>query len=112
MKRIFISGPYTKGDVAINVKRAMDIANDLINLGYAPYCAHLTHFLHMNNPQSYETWLKIDSKFLEVSDAIIRLPGISEGADREVELAKKLHIPIFYSLEELKKAMKAGKVSH
>ena len=101
MKRIFISGPYTIGDVAINVRNAMNIANELINLGYAPYCPHLTHFLHMNNPQEYEKWLELDRIYLEVCDALLRIPGKSNGADLEVEHAKKFGIPIFYSIKEL-----------
>jgi hypothetical protein len=105
MKRIFISGPYTIGDVAQNVKRSMDVANDLIELGYAPFCSHLTHFLHINKYQRYEKWLEIDSAFLEVCDAVFRMEGESKGADMEVGLAKKLGIPVFYSLEGLKKAI-------
>ena len=102
MKRIYIAGPYTAGDVAQNVKRAMDIANDLIELGHAPYCPHLTHFLHMNNYQPYEKWLEIDLAYLEIADAVIRLPGESKGADREVEFAEKNHIKVFLSLDDFR----------
>lgn len=101
MKRIFISGPYTLGDVAQNVKKSMDVANHLIELGYAPYCPHLTHFLHMNHFQPYEKWLELDITYLKVCDAILRLPGESAGADKEIELAKFLNIPIFYSIDKL-----------
>ena len=101
MKRIFISGPYTKGDVAMNVKKAMDITNEVINKGFAPYCPHLTHFLHMNNFQPYEKWLDLDLEYLKVCDAILRFEGESYGADKEVEFAIKLNIPVYYSLEEL-----------
>lgn len=103
MKRVFISGPYTLGDVEQNVKKAMDLANDLIESGYAPFCSHLTHFLNNNNFQPYEKWLEIDNTFLEVCHAVIRIPGESKGADKEVSLAEKLGIPVFYDLEELKK---------
>jgi hypothetical protein len=101
MKRIFISGPYTIGDVAINVRNAMNVANELIDLGFAPFCPHLTHFLHINNPQEYEKWLEIDMSFLEVCHALIRLPGISDGADKEVECALKLGIPVYNSIGDL-----------
>ncbi len=101
MRKIFISGPYTKGDVAQNVKIAMEMANELINNGFAPYCPHLTHFLHMNNWQPYSKWLEIDCEFLVICDALIRLPGESDGADKEVELAKKTGTPIFYTINEL-----------
>lgn len=106
MKKIFIAGPYTIGDVAQNVKKAMDVANELINYGFAPYCPHLTHFLHINNYQPYQKWLELDLQFLEVSDALLRLPGKSVGADGEVVRAKELEIPVFYEIEELLLSMK------
>lgn len=95
MKKVFISGPYTKGDVAQNVKNSMDMANELINLGYAPFCPHLFHFLHMNNFQEYEKWLEIDIEYLKICDAVIRIPGDSSGADKEISIANNLHIPVF-----------------
>jgi hypothetical protein len=101
MKKVFIAGPYTLGDVAQNVKMAMNMANDLINLGFAPYCPHLTHFLHMNHFQLYATWLQLDLIYLACCDALIRLPGQSNGADGEVKKAEELNIPVFYDLENL-----------
>jgi hypothetical protein len=101
MKKIFISGPYTNGDVAQNVKKSMDAANALIELGFAPYCPHLTHFLHMNNFQKYEKWLEIDLIYLECCDGVLRLFGESNGADKEVEYAEKIKLPVFKDYNEL-----------
>jgi hypothetical protein len=101
MKKIYIAGPYTKGDVAVNVKKAMDVANDLMNLGFAPYCPHLTHFMHINNPQPYEKWLELDNQFVPACDALLRIAGESSGADKEVELAKSHGLPVFYSITEV-----------
>lgn len=103
MKKIFVSGPYTKGDVAINVKKAMDMCNTLINLGYAPFCPHLTHFLHINNPLPYEKWLELDIEYLKICDGLIRMEGKSEGADKEVEFANENNIQVFYSIGDIKK---------
>lgn len=105
MKKIFVSGPYTKGDVAINVKKAIDVTNELIDIGFAPFCPHLTHFLHMSKPQDYNKWLEIDNEFLKVCDAVLRIPGDSNGADLEVKLALELNIPVFSSIEELSDKM-------
>lgn len=104
MKRIFISGPYTLGDVAQNVKKSMDVANELILLGYAPYCPHLTHFLHMNHYQPYEKWLELDIVYMKVCDAVLRLPGESRGADKEIDLALRLNLPVFYSIQSLEES--------
>lgn len=101
MYKIFISGPYTHGDVAKNVKIAMDVANVLLDHGFAPYCPHLTHFLHMNNHQPYEKWLELDNEYLIICDAVYRIPGISNGADKEIRLAESINIPVFNSLEVL-----------
>lgn len=101
MKKIFVSGPYTKGDVAINVKNAIDVSNKLIDIGFAPFCPHLTHFLHMHKPQAYEKWLEIDAVFLKTCDAVLRIPGESNGADLEVKLALELSIPVFYKIDDL-----------
>ncbi|HBR55367.1 MAG TPA: hypothetical protein DEA82_14745 [Flavobacteriaceae bacterium] len=101
MKKIFIAGPYTIGDVAMNVKKAMDLSNDLMELGFAPYCPHLTHFLHMNHHQPYEKWLELDKEYLKVCDALIRIKGESKGADGEVNLAQQIKIPVFTDLETL-----------
>jgi hypothetical protein len=101
MIKIFVSGPYSKGDILHNVTSAMDISNDLINAGFAPYCPHLTHFLNLNNYQPYEKWLQLDLEYLNVCDALLRFPGDSLGADKEVVFAKNKNIPIFYSLSEL-----------
>lgn len=79
----------------------MDTANELIELGFAPFCPHLTHFLHLNHAQPYEKWLALDAAFLKTCDAVIRIDGESNGADKEIELAKTLGIPIFFNITEL-----------
>lgn len=105
MKRIFVSGPYTKGDVAINVKNAIDTSNTLIDMGFAPFCPHLTHFLHMHKAQEYEKWLEIDVAFLKICDAVLRIPGESNGADLEIKSALELNIPVFYNIHDLSNEM-------
>lgn len=99
-KRVFVSGPYTLGDVAVNVKNAMDAGNDLINAGFYPFVPHLSHFMHMAHPQQYEKWLELDLRFLECCDVLVRLSGDSSGADKEVAHARKLGIPVYFSLVE------------
>jgi hypothetical protein len=45
--------------------------------------------------------MELDNEWVLRCDALLRLPGESQGADAEVELAKKHGIPVFYSIEEL-----------
>lgn len=101
MLMVFISSPYTLGDVALNVKTQIDAADKLMDRGYCPLAPLLTHFQHMVHPRSYEDWLKIDFEYLSRSDVVLRLPGESSGADREVAHARKLGLPVVFSLEEL-----------
>lgn len=100
-KRVYIAGPYTKGDVAANVRAAMDAADGVLAAGFIPFIPHLTHFWHLVNPRRYEFWLVYDTEWLRVCDAVLRLPDESYGADKEVELALKLGLPVFHSIAGL-----------
>ena len=99
--RVYIAGPYTKGDVALNVRNAFEVANRLADLGFAPFVPHSTHFWHMLFPRPYEFWLNLDNQFLPCCEAVLRLPGDSSGADKEIALAMKLNIPVFTEVDKL-----------
>jgi Domain of unknown function (DUF4406) len=101
--KVYIAGPYTKGDVAVNVRKAYEAANTLADLGFAPFVPHGTHFWHMIFPRPYEFWLELDKEFLPFCDALLRLTGESSGADGEVELARQLKIPVFAEIDGLVK---------
>lgn len=95
MKKIYIASPYTKGDVAVNVKRQIDCADELMNLGYAPFAPLYSHFQHMAHPRAYEDWVRIDLVWVTVCDALLRLDGESVGADGEVRYARDHNIPVY-----------------
>lgn len=99
--KVYVAGPYSQGDVAVNVRKAYEAADELANRGFAPYVPHATHFWHMLFPRPYEFWLELDNMFLPHCDAVLRLPGPSSGADKEVALAGELRIPIFYDIPTL-----------
>lgn len=101
MRKIYIASPYTQGDVAVNVKRQMDAANELMDLGFAPFAPLMSHFQHMAHPRSYAEWIQLDWEWLTVCDAVLRLPGDSIGANNEVAVAVARGIPVFYSIDEL-----------
>jgi len=105
--RVYVAGPYTKGDVAMNVKEAIRLSDELLRRGYAPYCPHLTHFWHMLFEHDYQTWLDLDNEWLTCCDALLRTPGDSDGADKEVALAESLGLPVFFSVEEFTKTVPA-----
>jgi nucleoside 2-deoxyribosyltransferase len=106
MKRVYVAGPYSRGDVAANVRRAYEAAATLADGGFAPFVPHHTYFWHLLFPRPYEEWLKLDLAFLACCDAVLRLPGDSPGADVEVREATTLGIPVFEQIRELLRALR------
>jgi hypothetical protein len=101
MIKIYLASPYTLGDIAVNVKTQMDMADKLMTAGFAPFVPLYSHFQHMAHPRPYQDWIKVDNVWVLVCDCLLRLEGKSSGADDEVKLAIENHIPVFYSFEEL-----------
>lgn len=100
MKFVYIASPYTKGDVAVNVRTSIDAADEIASWGFAPFCPLLTHFWHMVHPHPVDFWYAQDLKWLERCDALVRLPGESSGADAEVKRAIELGLPVFHGLQD------------
>jgi hypothetical protein len=99
--RVYVAGPYSGGDTAVNVRTAIIAANQLRDRRFAPFVPHLTHFWHLVCPRDYEDWLDLDNQFLPCCDCVLRLPGESSGADKEVELARSLGLPVYKSICDL-----------
>jgi len=101
MIKVYIASPYTKGDPAVNVKTQIDMADELINKGFAPFVPLYFHFQHMHHPRPYEDWLKLDLEWIKSCDCILRLPGESSGADKEVDFATNNDTLVFFSMKDL-----------
>jgi hypothetical protein len=102
--KVYVAAPYsapTPAEVEANVARAFDAADALQDAGHSPYCPHLSHWRHMRRARPYEDWIAEDLRWLAVCDAVLRLPGHSMGADREVEAARLLGLPVYLELEEV-----------
>jgi hypothetical protein len=110
MKVIYIAGPYTGGDVARNVKRAIYCGMAIYHIGHYAIIPHLTHFVHMLHPRKYDFWIDVDKRILPTCDALLRIKGDSPGADREVLIAQSLGKPIFYTLAKLLIALQNERV--
>ena len=92
--RIYVAGPYTTGDVAMNVRKALDIVNYIADRGLVPFWPHHSHFWHLIHPHPYEFWMELDFAWLPLCHAMVRIGGESSGADREVQYAYELGIPV------------------
>lgn len=98
---IYVAGPYTKPDPAANTRQAI-IAGDLLRrLGLIPFIPHLTHFWDKVCPHPYQFWLDYDFEWVKMCEALVRLPGYSSGADKEICYAGTINQPVFFSVREL-----------
>lgn len=91
---VYIAGPYSGGDVEANVKTAIEAGNKIALAGMYPFIPHLYHYWHQHLQQDYEFWMDQCFAFLEKCDVLVRLPGVSPGADREVQRAREQGIPV------------------
>ena len=98
---IYVSAPYSKGDVGGNIRRACYAGDMLLLKGHIPVIPHLSHLWHLISPHSWETWMEISLALLTVCDAVLRLDGESNGADLEIAQAKEDCMVIYFSLEEV-----------
>jgi len=100
MKKVYVSGPYS-GNVTFNIRLAIEAADTLLLNGFAPFIPHLNYSWDLVHPHSYSTWLDWCLEWIPVCDCLLRIYGESPGADREVELARFMGIPVYESMHEL-----------
>src|SRR5215475_673153 len=93
-KRVYISGPITKGDRNENFSQAAKAQIELMLAGYTTYNPMLSMANHASEECDWETWLQCDEEWVAVSHLVLRLPGGSLGAERECEFARQLKIPV------------------
>jgi hypothetical protein len=96
--RIYIAGPYSKPDPVTNTALALRVAEQVWRHWDVPYVPHLTMFWHFYREHSYGEWLEYDRVWLRQCEALLRIPGESNGADTEVEWARHWNMPIFEGL--------------
>lgn len=99
--KIYIAGPYTHLDPVVNTRNAILAAEEVVKKGHTPWIPHLNHLWHMVAPHEPDFWYNYDIAWLSDCDSLLRLPGESVGADREVRLARNLGMHVYYSIEEI-----------
>jgi hypothetical protein len=100
--RVYVSGPLNgSGEREANVVRALRAADALVRMGFAPYVPHLCAYWDRVTPREEAEWLNLDLCWVEACHALLRLPGHSPGADREVGHALMLGIPVFRDIPTL-----------
>jgi hypothetical protein len=109
--RVYVIGPYSHPDPAVvqeNVNRALDVAEQLEDLGYIAVAPHLFHYRDQRHPRSYAYWMERTRREQETCDVAVRLPGPSKGGDDEQAYAPTLGQPVFHSARELVAAMESA----
>ena len=101
LKYVYIAGPYTNPDPVENTHNVIQVANQVIEAGFVPFVPHINLVWHLVTPKPPEFWYEWDLEWLERCDCLLRLPGESSGADKEVERAKELGIPVFDTVAKL-----------
>jgi len=110
---ILIAGPYrsgTNGDpvlIAQNLERLERAAAPIHRLGHVPMIGEwvaLPILRGISEPEAstdgdvmYETAYRL----LQHCDAVLRLPGESTGADKDVEIALERGLPVYRTLDEI-----------
>lgn len=101
-ERVYIAGPVSLGNWMENLRKALDAGELIAQAGFLPLVPHTSmmwEFAHPGHP--YQFWLyRITLPLIKVCDYLVRIPGLSSGADKEVEFAKEIGIGVYYSVEE------------
>jgi hypothetical protein len=110
--RVYLAGPMTVGDPMENIHNALRLGRQMVRDGLAPYIPQLDAYMMWWDTADYEALLDWDFAWVQVSDALFRMPGDSSGADREVALARSLDIPVFTVYADLLEHAGLGPVPH
>ena len=101
--KVYIAGPFSSDPLG-GTNNAIDAAERIAAMGHIPYIPHLTHYWEARHHHEYQFWLDYDNVFLPMCDVLLRLPGASSGADKEMELAQEHGLLIIHDVAELPKA--------
>ena len=99
--RVYIAGPISLGDRVANIRQAILAADLVLRAGHTPFVPHLDFLWELVvGDAPYEGRMAYDHEWIKVCGALIRLPGASSGADREVVWARELGIPVYFSVDD------------
>ena len=115
MLKIYVAGAYSDTNVLSvlrNIGRGEYWSSQLFMRGFAPFTPwHDKTFVIQNWKEEFTVDMFYDysMEWLKVSDAVFVVPnqvglkdwGDSKGTLKEIEEAKRLGIPVFYSIKEL-----------
>ena len=109
---ILIAGPYrsgTNGDPALiarNLARLEEASGPIFRLGHVPMIGEwvalpILGTLDAADVADGDVMYETARRLLQHCDAVLRLPGESSGADKDVEIAQERGLPVYRSLAEI-----------
>ena len=109
--RIYVASAYSPQNCSLhdaiaigyrNTEKAIECGIELLKKGHYVFVPHLSHYIHINKNCPLDIpWYSVDNSFLEHWANAFFYLSKSNGADAELELAKKLGLEIFYSLDDV-----------
>jgi len=110
MKRIYIAGPYSADNiigVLDNIRSGTRVSTLVMMAGYAVFVPwldfQLAFYVREGEEITKEMYQKNSLAWLETAHAVLVIEGWEKslGTKREMDRARELGIPIYYSIEEL-----------
>lgn len=112
---ILIAGPYRSGTgndpqrIQENMDRLEAVALPIFRKGHIPMIGEwvanplieLAGSKEVGDEIFNEIQYPTAHRLLTKCDAILRIPGASQGADQDVEIAKKLGLKIYFHIDEI-----------
>ena len=112
---ILIAGPYRSGTnndpklIQRNMDKLESYALPIFRKGHVPMIGewvanpliHLAGSKEVGDEIFQEIQYPVAHRLLTKCDAVLRIEGESKGADMDVEVAKKLGLKVFYSLDDI-----------
>ena len=94
---VYISGPITQGDRTEHLAAFHRAHRELLRLRLAVINPGLTMQLPFawDGTLTHDDWIDADLPLVAKSDAVLRLRGVSKGADAECDYAAAQGIPVF-----------------
>ncbi len=92
---VYIAGPYSAHPTRCSAF-AMDVWEGLRRANVHAVCPHWSMQQDTRHTLTHEQWITFDLALIErlKPDALVRLPGSSDGADQEVAFAESRGIPV------------------
>ena len=112
---ILIAGPYRSGTgddpalLARNLRRLEEAAWPLFRAGHLPMIGEWVALPVLasagaggvTDPLAAQVLYPTAERLLQHCDAVLRLPGASQGADQDVAIAEQRGLPVYHRLEDV-----------